>query len=119
MLSLGALPLPNSHWTGYVSAGYSPSEPEVVLPCEEGGVGLKVFPHCPEVLWQSSEEEHYLSDPVSLSVPSSTLLPHQEEDTQMRKIWVFTQPSSDNKISIKPGFSRNASWVKKHRSWPI
>ena len=61
------------------------SETEVVLPREEGEVGLKVFSHSQEVLWQSSEEEHHFSDPVLLSVPFSTLLPHQEEVTQMEK----------------------------------
>ena len=61
------------------------SEAEVVLPHDEGEVGLKVYPHSQEVLWKSSEEEHCLSDPVLLSIPLSTLLPHQEQGTQMEE----------------------------------
>ena len=54
---------------------------EVVLPWQEGDLGLKVFPHFQEALWQSSEEQHYLSNPISLSFP--LLAPHlyQEEGT--------------------------------------
>ena len=50
----------------------------MVLPHEEGEMGLKVFPNFQEALWQSSEEEHNLSNPLSLSVP----YPYQEEGTQ-------------------------------------
>ena len=39
-------------------------------------------PHLPEILWESSEEEHCLSDPISLSVPMSAPPPHLEEGTQ-------------------------------------
>ena len=94
------------------------SETEVVLPQEEGEVGLKVFPHSWEVPWQNSEEEHHFSDPVLLLVPSSTLLPHQEKGTQAEKESGFHQPSSSYKISIKPGFSWNVSWARTHKSWP-
>ena len=48
-------------------------------------VGLKVYPHSQEVLWKSSEEEHYLFDPVLLSLPSSALLPCQKQGTQMEE----------------------------------
>ena len=48
-------------------------------------MGLKVFPYFQEALWQSSEEEHHLSDPMSLSVPSLVSPPHQEEGTQMEE----------------------------------
>ena len=48
-------------------------------------MGLKVFPHFQEALWQSSEEEHNLSDPFSLSVPLSAIHPYQEEGTQMER----------------------------------
>ena len=58
-------------------------ETEVVLPQEEVEVGLKVFPLFQEALWQSSEEEHCLSDAIPLLIPSSALHPHQQEDTQM------------------------------------
>ena len=46
-------------------------------------MGLKMFPHFLEALWQSSEEEHCLSDLISLSVPSSALHLCQEEGTQI------------------------------------
>ena len=45
------------------------SESEVLLPHEDGEEGLKTYPHLPEFLWDSSEEEHHLSDPISLSDP--------------------------------------------------
>ena len=61
------------------------SEAHVVLPCEEGEVGLKVYLHSQEVLWKSSEEKHHLPDLVFLLIPLSTLLPHQEQGTQMEK----------------------------------
>ena len=66
-------------------------ETNVILPCKEGVVGLKVFPHSLEVLWQSSEEDHCFSDLVPLSIPSSTLLLHQEEGTQLGKELGFHQ----------------------------
>ena len=48
-----------------------------------GEVGWKVNLHSLEVLWKSSEEEHHLSDPISLSIPLSALHPCLEEGTQM------------------------------------
>ena len=45
-------------------------------------MGLKVFPHSQEVLWQSSEEEQHLSNQILLLVPLSASHPHQEEDMQ-------------------------------------
>ena len=58
------------------------SDTEMVLPQEEGDMGLKVFPHFQEALWQSSEEEHCLSNLISLLVPSSSPYPCQEEGTK-------------------------------------
>ena len=55
----------------------------MILPHEEVEVGLKMYPHSQEVLWESSEEEYHLSDLVLLLVPSSALHPHLEEGTQM------------------------------------
>ena len=40
------------------------SDTKVFLPQEEAEMGLKVFSHFWEALWQSSEEEHCLSDPI-------------------------------------------------------
>ena len=92
------------------------SETDVILPHEEGVMGLKVFPHSPEVLWQSSEEECHPTDLVSLLIPSSASLPIKKRVARWRKIQAFIQPSRDYKISITPGFSWNANWVKRHRS---
>ena len=50
-----------------------------------GGGGLEVYLHSWEVLWKSLEEEHCFSDLVLLSMPSSSLLPHQEQGTQMEE----------------------------------
>ena len=44
------------------------SKSEVLLQCEVGEEGLKTYPNLPEFLWDSSEEEHCLSDPISLSI---------------------------------------------------
>ena len=55
---------------------------KVILSLRKGEWGLKVFPHSLEVLSLSSEVEQYLSNPISLSVPSLASHPHQEEGTQ-------------------------------------
>ena len=59
------------------------SRTDVLLTHEEGEERLEMYPHLPEILWDSSEEEHHLSDPSSLSVSMLTLPPHLEEGTQM------------------------------------
>ena len=46
-------------------------------------MGLKVFPHFQEALWQSLEEEHHLSDPIFLLFPMLAPHPCQEEGPQM------------------------------------
>ena len=43
---------------------------------------LKVYPILQEALWESSEEDHHLSDPILLSVTSSPFFLHQEESSQ-------------------------------------
>ena len=43
---------------------------KVLLPHEEGRERLETYPHLPEILWESSEEEHCLSDLISLSFPT-------------------------------------------------
>ena len=58
------------------------SKTKVLLPCEEGETRFKVYPHTREVLRKSSEEGHWFSDPVLLSIPSSALLLHPEATTQ-------------------------------------
>ena len=52
-------------------------------------MGLKGFPHFQEALWQSSEEEHHLSNLISLLVPSLALHPHQEEGSQKEGVLGF------------------------------
>ena len=41
-------------------------------------------PHLPKILWGSSEEEHHLSNLISLSVPMSAPPTHLEECTQTK-----------------------------------
>ena len=67
------------------------SEIEVILPHEEGQLGFKVYPYSQEVLWESSEEEHHLSDLVLLSISSLALHPHLEEGTQTEGGFGFHQ----------------------------
>ena len=55
---------------------------EVLLPCGEGKERLETYPHLPEILWEGSEEEHHLSDPISLLVPMLAPPLHLEEGTQ-------------------------------------
>ena len=47
------------------------SNTEMVLPWEEGDIGLKVFPYFQEAPWQNSEEEHCVPNLILLLVPSS------------------------------------------------
>ena len=61
------------------------------MPCEEKGKKLKVYPILQEALWESSKEEHHLSDTISLTVSSSQIfqLPfslslQQDEISQMK-----------------------------------
>ena len=54
------------------------SKTEVLLPHKEGGMESKVYPYTWEVLWKRYKEEHHLSDSVSLSISSPTLLPLTE-----------------------------------------
>ena len=57
------------------------SRTEVLLP-HGGKERLETYPHFPEILWEGSEEEHCLSDLISLVVPISAPPPHLE-GTQM------------------------------------
>ena len=58
---------------------------EVLIHWEEGGMGYKVYPYTWEVLWKSSKERNQLSDPVSLSIPSSALPPLIDEGIQTKE----------------------------------
>ena len=93
------------------------SDTEVVFPQEEGEIGLKVFPHFWKALWQRSEEEHCLSDLISLSVPCWPLIPIKKRAPRQMEDQAFTQPSSFDKMSIKPELSWSVSWSRKYMSW--
>ena len=91
---------------------------EVVLPQEEGEMGLKVFPPFPRgsmaklrrgtlSLWSDFIVSAFNS-PSSMSRRGH---PRQRED------WALTLPSSFHKIPIKQELSWNVSWSRKHRSW--
>ena len=58
------------------------SRTKVLLPHEEGEEGLDKYPHFPEILWKSAEEEHCLSNLISLLVPTLAPPTHLEEGTQ-------------------------------------
>ena len=51
------------------------STTEVILPHEKDDE-LKVYPFFKEVLWESSEKNHHMSDPVLLLVPPSSFPPY-------------------------------------------
>ena len=52
------------------------SSTQVIQPHEKDDEELKVFPFFQEVLWESSEEDHCMSDPVLLLVPPSSFPPY-------------------------------------------
>ena len=58
------------------------SRTEVLLPSKVGEEGLETYHHLSEFLWDGLLEEHYLSDPISLSFPLPTPPPQLEEGTQ-------------------------------------
>ena len=49
-----------------------------------GEEGLETYPHLPEFLWDSSDEEHHLSDPITLSVTWPAPPLQLEEVTQTK-----------------------------------
>ena len=61
------------------------SRTKVLLPHEEGEDRLETYSHLPEILWESSEEEHCISDLNSLSVPMLAPPLCLEEGTQMER----------------------------------
>ena len=103
---------------------------DVLLPHGEEEENLDVYPHLSEILWESSEEEHHLSNPISLSVPMSATPPHLEEDNQMEggpcHHPASTQTegglgyhpaSSFCRTPIKREHNWNMSLSRRHRSW--
>ena len=61
------------------------SSTQVVLPCERDDRELKVYPFLQEALWESSKEDHHLSDHILLLVPPSSFSPHHEESSQTKE----------------------------------
>ena len=82
------------------------------------GVGLKVYPHSWEVLWKSPKRNTASLTQFHCQSPHLLSFLIKNRVLRQRKNWAITQPSSNCKISIKQGFSWNASWVKRYRSWP-
>ena len=80
-LSLGALTtqLPLDQ----LCPAVAPNSPtQDILPCEAEDKELKVYPILQEILWESSEEDNCLSDPILLLVPPSPFFLHHEENSQ-------------------------------------
>ena len=66
---------------------------DVLLPHEVGEERLETYPHLPEILWVSSDEEQCLSYLISLPVPTLAPPPHLEECTQTEG-WLGCHPAS-------------------------
>ena len=79
------------------------SETEVLLPTEVGGEGLKMYPHLPEFLWDSLEEDHCLSGPISLLI----LLP-----TPTSLLEVCTQ--TEGGLDSHPACTQTEGWLDCH-----
>ena len=58
---------------------------QVILLHEKNDEELNVYPLLWEALWESSKEDHHLSDPVLLLVPPSSFPPHQEDHSQTKE----------------------------------
>ena len=58
------------------------SQTQVVLPCEAEDEELKDCPILQEMLWESSEEDHHVSDPILLSGPPSPFFLHHKDSSQ-------------------------------------
>ena len=105
-----ALPLPNSHWTGYGYTGYSLTlTPRWSCLGRRERWGWKHFPtsgrHCckaqkwstTSLTWFHCQSFHQPPIPIRKRVP------------RWRKDWAFTQPSSTCKISTRPEPSWNVN----------
>ena len=84
-LSLGKLPWCISHWTGCICTGYFLlTGPMYYYHTMQGKKVWRTYPHVPVFLWDGLEEEHHLSDPISMSVTLPTPPPQLEEGTQTK-----------------------------------
>ena len=61
------------------------SKSEVLLLSKVEEESLKMYPHLPEFPWDSLEEEHHLSSPISLSIPLPAPVSLLEVCTQTKK----------------------------------
>ena len=105
------------------------SKTEVLLPIKVRGEGLKMYPHIPEFLWDSLEEDHCLSSLISLSTPLPDPASLLEVCTQTeggytatlpahrQKGWAITLPLSSCIKPTMPGLSWNMSSSRRHRNW--
>ena len=90
----------------------------MVLPHEEGEVGLKVYP-IPKRFYGKAQERNTASlSKFHCWSPHLPSLPIKNRLHRWRKNWAITQASSNCMISIMQGFSWNVMLVKRHRSWP-
>ena len=83
------------------------SQTHVILPCEEEGEKLKVYPILQEALWDSSEERHCLSDPILLMVLSFPIfqLPFsslQQDDSSQTKEGSSSDTTTMHYLSQSP-----------------
>ena len=81
------------------------SKTEAHLPHEEGEMEYRTYPFSQEVLWKCSEESHCLSNPVALTMPSSTLPSLLKEgmqlDVELGYNWAFQLLQSFNKAQAQ------------------
>ena len=99
------------------------SESEVQQPNEGREEGLKTCPHLPEFLWDRLEEEHHLSNPISLSIPLLAPALLLEECTQT-KVGLNSQPClhPDRRVRVSI-FSQTSMGIqssqlsRRHRNW--
>ena len=66
------------------------SKSEVLVPHEVGEEGLETYPHLPEFLWDSSDEEHCISNMIPMSTPLLSL-----EDCTQTKGGLDSHPASN------------------------
>ena len=96
------------------------SSTEVLLPHEEGEERLETYPHFPEILWESSEEEHSLSNLIALLVPTSAPPPCLEEGTQMEGIRLSSsQYTNRGRVRLSPSPQASAGCQSSQSSTGI
>ena len=117
-LSLGVLPPPNSHWTTYVYADYSPSL-TLRWSCLKKGerCGWKCFPPFERLCGKAQMRITTSLTQICCQSLCWPPIPIKKRVPRWSEHWVFTQPSSFYKMSFRPDLSWNVSWPRKQRSW--